>query len=120
MDLPREELQVTPSKDDDKVGWTSICYSGVEVYKKADCQDKDPKDWPSITKKDGLKVGDVVYTSVFGMLQEGTVCESKSLGLYVDAGPNMTDLNFDEDDRHCWTTACAFNKKAMTHVKLYH
>jgi hypothetical protein len=116
--LPKApELLVEPRKDSEKVGWSYICYLGVEIHLLENyTPDVDPGTLPTIKTKD-LQVGTKVLTNVFGMWQKGIICKDKDI-LYVDAGPNITDLLFDEDDRHCWTTTCAFNKKAMQVVKI--
>jgi len=99
----------------DEKGWSYICYSGTKVFRRSKC-DESFQDWPLV--KNELKVGDEVITCVFGTYQQGiVVCKDDSGCLFVDAGSNITNLKFDEDDRHCWTTSCAFNKAAMVKVK---
>ncbi|MDO8640079.1 MAG: dTMP kinase [Nitrosarchaeum sp.] len=113
--LPRKEMPVIPSLND-KAGWSYVCYSGVEIHLESDFKEgEDINDLPPI-RTEHLPVGTKVITNVFGIWQKGVVSTDIG-GLFVDAGPNVTNLIFDAN-RHCWTTSSAFNKAAITMVKV--
>jgi len=66
--------------------------TGAPVYKKSECKGKLYENWPLVTNKNGLKVGDKVYTCIFGVYCEGIVCKHEEL--YVDTKYNITNLFF--------------------------
>lgn len=117
MEIPKiEEMLVTPSTDEN-IGFTIILEAGVAIHLQSDLKEgADIENLPLIINKD-LSVGTEVITNVFGRYQKGVVCTWDNGDLYVDAGPNITNLDFDKDSRHCWTTNSALNKKAIQIVR---
>lgn len=103
---PREALEIPPPKEPDKVGWTVREYrGGAEVYRVVDGKTVEEP----ISDRDGLKAGDVVACpSLFGyfaakieVFSDGRVTATN--------GNHMGILEFDRDDRHCWTCAGTVN-----------
>lgn len=61
---------------------------------------------------EGMKVGDIVYTCIFGTYVEGTVKCDRDI-FYVDTIGNYTNLFYaKDDDEPCWVTNSAFKKHA--------
>lgn len=108
-----ERKDIPVNTEDNVEGFEYTCYNGTEVFRLSECDGKAFESWPPVI--DQLKEGEKVITCVFGVYQQGVVCKDGN-DFYVDVGPNITDLRFDEDDRHCWTTSNAINKQAMQNI----
>jgi hypothetical protein len=111
---PIEELKVTPY--DDPVGYLVANYSGFEIHHYVkDC--KDPSELPSIKNEGDIKEDDKVFVSFIGGWAIANIKKDSYGVFYAEDEGNIYSLKFNEDDRHCWTCASAFNKKAIKVIK---
>lgn len=105
----RTELTVLPAADDPKVGWTvGHVYSGEEVFK-AGAPDV------SLTRREDLQEGmEIIVATLVGGYRM-IVKRDDDGELYAETANGLTGafLDFDTDDRHCWTSAMAYNRRAL-------
>lgn len=81
--------------------------TGVPVYSRPDEPIKD------INLKPGTEV---VFQSLAGSLVSAIVMKETDGTLYAENESSVYNLNWDLDDRHCWTSSFGFNKKALQKV----
>jgi len=123
---PVGTLQQEPSHTSEEVGFYVRNYQGVEVYHKPDLpKPKTEEEWNNYLKqlkfegpiKDRtLKPGtEVVFQSLFGGLISAAIVEANG-ELYAENESSIYNLNWDVDDRHCWSSSNGFNKKALRKV----
>lgn len=115
---PRVELEVLPASPNagQQVGFSVSMYSGSEVYLLVDGKMVETP----ITARDGLKVGDTVACpSLMGYFR-ATIKAGKDGALYAES-PNehVGFLEFDTDDRHCWTCASTANMRSIKRLEIY-
>ena len=141
----RQDITVlSADKASPRLGWIIKEYIGSEIYKLSKYAQKkltieqqlDTRKWPrylinqnlkfhkNIKEKDGLKEGDLVvvkanpfdYWFDFGVVMKDG--GSVSHKLYVEAQNGCyVVINFNEDDRECWTTGCVINRRALERVE---
>ena len=110
----RSEIHVAPTNNKTS-GWiVKNFYSSAEVYK---LNDSGEPIRVNLTNKEDLQVGTrVTVPTLFGYVNM-VIAKDEDGELFADSENTSADLIFDEDDRHCWTSSCAFNKRAMSKIK---
>jgi len=118
------------SETSESVGWTVREYMGAEVYRPpagltlAEVRDKAnwPKDFePSPIREPKLKVGDLLLVpSPFGGMYIGAIRASPQGDPYFQSsgGSLIGALEYDIDDRHCWTCGGLGNLDAIKRLEL--
>jgi hypothetical protein len=100
----KEDIGAIPSNDTNiKLDWKCFQYSGVEVLK--DLMSNNP-----LRSKEDIKPGDEVYVSNFGGYVKAIVSKDCA---HAEDSHNIYSLRFNEDDRQCWTSDFAMNKKII-------
>ena len=104
----RHDLTVLPADQPGRkpVGFMFQQYSGGEVFKEKGA---------FLTKESDLCPGDRVWVPTLIGTILMTVIDTDE-GLMAESGSTLADLEFDQDDRHCWTSSMAFNKKALERI----
>lgn len=103
---PRQDIEILPADapKDMKIGWYTQTYMGCEVYK--DLETKQP-----LLSYNDIQPGDVIYAAfITGGYAKVTVKDKKT----GETDSNLYMLDFDTDDRHCWTCGGIVNKKLLS------
>lgn len=90
-------------------------YSGGEIY----LLDQEGKliEEP-LRRREGLQPGvEVAVPTLFGYCKMRVEESLPSKELYAESEHNVATLEFDIDDRHCWTSPMMYNKAAMKMAK---
>lgn len=96
-----------------QIGWTVHEYSGGEVYRMVDGK---PVHEP-LTSKDDLKDGDTVLCPSLMGYFIGTVRVDGD-EVYARAGDHIGFLEFNQDDRHCWTCSGTADLAALMKLEI--
>jgi hypothetical protein len=109
------------------VEWlTNICYSGTEVLPyppngesfTQDMWEDYIKDCLYLTNKDDIYPGkEVMFQSLFGGFVKAIIKEDDG-GFYADSDKSIYKLEFDKDNRHCWTSNTGMNKRLILNNKI--
>lgn len=108
----RTELTVLPADDPagPTLGWIIKEYNGGEVFL-LDAQDQ-PIEEP-LTRREDLKEGMRIYAPTLVGGRIATVRLEEDGDLCWESAGLIGDLNFSGDDRKCWITTLAINKKLL-------
>jgi hypothetical protein len=109
----RTELTVL-SADDPKtapLGWMMYELDGTEVY-------RDAEQTQTITRREDLKPGDVIYAQTLFNLCKAVVDMDEDGSLFAIAGSTLIYLDFREDPKEdprapCWVSPGAANMRAV-------
>ena len=86
-------------------------YSGFPIYRFVE-NHNNPSLLPMITTP--LQEKDEVFVNIFGQWCKGTIVKLKGQeGFWAETHGSICPLDFDQDDRHCWTCSSAINKAAI-------
>jgi len=92
------------------IGWTVECRSGAEVFLLD--QNDNPIEQP-LTDKNSLRPGMRILAPTLVGHYRAVVALDGAGDLYWETEGTFGDLNFAEDDRLCWITTYAVNKKVL-------
>ena len=84
-------------------------YRGVEIL---DVASRKP-----ITVRDGIKAGDRVLAYCLSGYCEAEIVGDLSGNIYAETATTFFPLEFDIDDRHCWTSSGVINKAAINKIE---
>lgn len=98
-----------------KLGWTITEYIGPEIY----YLPKDSADeLVPVSIKEDLKEGSTFCTCGLSGLISFEVYKDEYGFPYGECGNTMLCLQFDCDDRHCWTCVGFVNKRALAKMQI--
>lgn len=87
------------------IGWVCYEYNGAEVTKDG----KTP-----LTKREDIQEGYELWVpTLFGYYKMIASNSEEYGGIYASSGRMIALLEFDKDDRHCWTSSGCFNAGAV-------
>jgi hypothetical protein len=77
---------------------------------------------PPLTEEDAIGPGDLILvpTIVGGWSVMEVRFSEDSDSLFATNDVHMAPLNFNEDERHCWTTPGMFNMRALQNLEISH
>ena len=113
----RTELTVLGADDPGQptLGWTCQEYSGSEVFL-VDADNKVIR--TPLTNESDLKPGiKVCVTTLFGDYLMTIESDGHRLSAITDSKGTLALLEFDKDDRHCWTSPGAINLGAIKRLR---
>lgn len=115
----RTELTVIPADSNKKsIGWTCREYLGAEIYLLNLLEGEIKPIETPLSKKEDLYPGLHVYVPTLFDYFIGIVQDDLKSALSENGNLSAT-LEFDTDDRHCWTTSLTINVGAMKRLKIY-
>lgn len=112
----RTELTVISADDPSyTIGWACQIYSGNEVF----LVDADNKVISTpLTKKSDLKPGTkICVATLVGDYLMTIESDGHKLSAITDNRGTLAILEFDIDDRHCWTSPGAINMRAIKKLR---
>lgn len=104
----RTDLTVLPADDAKKapMGFMCQCFNGGEVYKPG------ALDTP-LTRREDIQPGDkLIVTTLFAVLEMTATLDDEG-ELQAETEHTLANLEFGEDDRECWVSSFAINKRAF-------
>jgi hypothetical protein len=111
----RTELEVLPKNIAPSKGWTfGSSYEGYEIYKIDSFGKIDRK--PLIRRKD-IKVGSMILAiTLVGEIKANVIKYEGELCALSESGKTLIVLDFNKDDRYCWTSSMAVNTKLLEKI----
>jgi hypothetical protein len=107
----RTELTVLSADDPQKpLGWTVAWRNGGEVFL---LDERGQPIQQPLTSQDALREGVRVCAPTLLGNVHATVLRDKTGDLCWESAGLVGDLEYDTDDRHCWITTLAINKKLL-------
>ena len=95
-----------------KIGWKYTCYGGTEIYF-VDNDDKPIEKF--LTKKSDLFPGAKIFVTT--LVGDFIMTVQKDLSFAITKNGNLiATLEFDKDDRHCWTSSSVINAKSIKYL----
>ncbi len=107
--LVPSELEVTTEPPAQQTGWYCHEVVGAEVYKTSAPD-------TLLTREDDLQPGDEILVTTLVGVYKMTVVRDEEGDLWGDVGETLALLQFNADSRHCWSSACAINKAALSRL----